>query len=318
MKISVIVPVYNAGDFLDRCIESVLAQSESDWELVAVDDGSKDNSLSILNGYAAKDARIRVFHKENGGAGSARNLGLEMARGEYIVFLDCDDVLEPHYLKELAGKSADVVMIDVQRIDPDGRPISEKMSVYRNLSKDDILRGQMTGKILWGGVRKAVRRELIEKNNIRYSHHTVGEEALYSFLVLFFAESVDFIDSDVYTYFVREDSLSHRALDDPWGDVAVSLSDVVKDLSVYEKYAATLNAFHVTAAVVSLDKIAGNHDRAEYRALSKERIRRMKERIDAPYGIDFAHMDIKAKLMYPLLKSNLTGLFYLVSRLRRA
>ena len=90
-KISVIVPVYNVEMFLRRCIDSILAQTFTDFELLLIDDGSKDKSGEICDEYATKDVRIRVFHKQNGGVSSARNVGLNHAIGEYICFCDADD-----------------------------------------------------------------------------------------------------------------------------------------------------------------------------------------------------------------------------------
>ena len=95
-KISVIVPVYNTGQYLPRCIDSILSQTFTDFELLLIDDGSTDNSGMICDEYAAKDSRIRVFHKENGGVSSARNFGLAQASGEYIGWVDSDDWIEPN------------------------------------------------------------------------------------------------------------------------------------------------------------------------------------------------------------------------------
>lgn len=92
-QISVIVPVYNTEKYLHRCIDSILAQTFTDFELLLVDDGSTDSSGEICNEYAAKDSRVRVFHKANGGVSSARNLGLDNAKGEWITFVDSDDEL---------------------------------------------------------------------------------------------------------------------------------------------------------------------------------------------------------------------------------
>ena len=107
--ISVIVPVYQAESLLPQCVESVLSQTFSDWELLLVDDGSRDGSPALCDSYAAREPRIRVFHKPNGGVSSARNLGLEQAAGQCIAFLDADDAFEPAaletlwYLREKAG-----------------------------------------------------------------------------------------------------------------------------------------------------------------------------------------------------------------------
>lgn len=98
-KVSVIVPVYNAGKYLHRCIGSIMAQTYTDFELLLVDDGSTDGSGKICDEYAQKDSRIRVFHKENGGAASARNVGLDNACGEWIAYIDGDDWTAPTFLK---------------------------------------------------------------------------------------------------------------------------------------------------------------------------------------------------------------------------
>lgn len=90
-KFSIIVPVYNVEKYIDECIESVIKQTYKDWELILVDDGSKDSSLEKCRSYAEKDSRIRVFSQQNGGASKARNNGLEKSCGEYILFLDSDD-----------------------------------------------------------------------------------------------------------------------------------------------------------------------------------------------------------------------------------
>ena len=87
-KVSIIVPVYNAEKYLHRCVDSILAQTFTDWELLLIDDGSPDRSGEICDGYAMKDARIRVIHKENGGVSSARNVGLDATKGKWVVFVD--------------------------------------------------------------------------------------------------------------------------------------------------------------------------------------------------------------------------------------
>ena len=101
VKISIIVPVYKVEQYLSKCIESILAQTFQNWELLLIDDGSPDNSGKICDEYALKDSRIRVFHKENGGVSSARNLGIDNARGEWITFIDSDDYIQPGFLEGL-------------------------------------------------------------------------------------------------------------------------------------------------------------------------------------------------------------------------
>ena len=100
MLVSVIVPVYKAEKWLHRCVDSILAQTMTDFELLLIDDGSPDKSGEICDEYAAKDNHIRVFHKENGGGSSVRNLGLDNAQGEWISFIDADDWVEKDYCLE--------------------------------------------------------------------------------------------------------------------------------------------------------------------------------------------------------------------------
>ena len=110
-KISVIVPVYNTEKYLDRCIQSILAQTYTDFELLLVDDGSTDSSGAICDKYAEQDSRVRVFHKENGGVSSARNQGLDNAKGEWITFVDSDDWVDREFFNILSKSSKPDILI---------------------------------------------------------------------------------------------------------------------------------------------------------------------------------------------------------------
>ena len=99
--ISVIIPVYNKENYIQNCLNSVLAQSYSNLEIVLINDGSKDNSGEILDEYADKDERVKVFHIENGGVYAARNFGLEKSTGDYVTFIDADDTIELSYIETL-------------------------------------------------------------------------------------------------------------------------------------------------------------------------------------------------------------------------
>lgn len=113
-KISVIVPVYNVEQYLAACVQSVLAQTYRDFELILVDDGSPDRCGALCDGYALQDGRVRVVHKKNGGLSSARNAGLDVMQGQYVTFVDSDDVVHPQYLEILLSllqkEDADISM----------------------------------------------------------------------------------------------------------------------------------------------------------------------------------------------------------------
>ena len=319
MKISAIVPVYNTEKLVGRCIDCVIAQTYPDWELILVDDGSTDGSLSVLKEYETKDSRIKVIHQENAGPGLARNKGIENASGDYIVFIDSDDVIKTDYFEKLSHETADVVFIDINQVDEDFHvQRNEHMSDCQSRSKDDLLRSQMTGKISWGGVRKAVKHSLLLKNKIGFTEHKVGEEAIYTFLLMHYAKSFSFIKGVVYEYVTRAGSQSDTKDDDPWGGAAAALKEKAMQLGLYEQYADTVNAFIATAAIVSLDKMTGKYTGTEYRQKAKERVQRYHREVDKNYPIDTKHMDTKAKLMYPFLKTGLIMPIRIASCMKRA
>ena len=124
--LSIIVPVYNTENYLKKCIDSILAQTYTDFELILVDDGSNDQSSSICDGYASKDIRVRVIHKANGGVSSARNAGLDICQGEYVMFVDSDDWIESNFISSffLEGMDqADVIIGGYTELRTDGKMI---------------------------------------------------------------------------------------------------------------------------------------------------------------------------------------------------
>ena len=127
--VSVIVPVYNSKAYLERCVDAILTQTYSDLEVVLVDDGSSDNSLEICREYEKKDSRIKIFHKENGGSSSARNVGIKEATGEYICFCDSDDYYEKDIIENLMkvfDENSDAVIAQCMAVcrDEDGTLVS--------------------------------------------------------------------------------------------------------------------------------------------------------------------------------------------------
>lgn len=132
-KISIIVPVYNTEKYISNCIESILKQKEKDFELLLIDDGSKDQSGRICDTYATKDDRIKVIHKKNGGVSSARNLGIDHAKGEMIFFIDSDDTVGPDYLKNLE-------IIDDEDFVQSGVKILENDYLKPIMTHEDILK----------------------------------------------------------------------------------------------------------------------------------------------------------------------------------
>lgn len=141
VSVSVIIPVYNPGERLVPCLESVLAQTVRDWELLLVDDGSTDGSGVVCDTYAARDSRIRVLHLPNGGPGAARNRGMQEARGAWIAFIDADDTVSQDYLSLLLGadsREGDLVITGMLDEFADGRPARSRYAFPEDLAAKDI------------------------------------------------------------------------------------------------------------------------------------------------------------------------------------
>ena len=124
-KVSILVPIYNVEKYLSRCIESVLSQDFRDYELILVDDGSPDRCPQICDEYAKKDSRIKVIHKKNGGLSDARNIGLDIATGEYVMFIDSDDFVDIDMMESMMNNmidnNVDLVVCNIKYVIIEGR-----------------------------------------------------------------------------------------------------------------------------------------------------------------------------------------------------
>lgn len=169
-KISVIIPVYNAGSFLQRCVDSLLAQTLQDFEIILVNDGSTDNSGKLCEQYALSDSRIKVYHQPNSGVAMARQKGVDAACGCYSIHVDPDDWVEPAMLDELYSKAvecdADMVICDFM-VDFSDHSYRASQKVGR-CDAEDCLDRMMYGKIHGSLCNKLIRTELYAKYDIRF------------------------------------------------------------------------------------------------------------------------------------------------------
>ena len=142
--VSIITPLYNSERFVGQTIESVMAQTYPEWEMIIVNDGSTDKGADVVSCYAAKDKRIRLLEQENGGCASARNHGLSEAKGRYYCFLDSDDYWDPEFLEEqlrfMTEKRAAIVTCSVRRVDENGKAILSPQIVPERMTYFDILK----------------------------------------------------------------------------------------------------------------------------------------------------------------------------------
>lgn len=213
--ISIIIPVYNAEKYLHQCLDSVVAQTYTNWECLLIDDGSKDSSGVICDEYAAKDSRFRVFHKENGGVSSARNLGIKNIKGDWVIFYDSDDYIPENaiisfvpYLADskidsLAGNYINV-RSDLSKFESNTVSKSTLYSVSDALKLFFIYPLNGFQGYLWNRI---FRRAIIDENNLLFNENiSYKEDGL--FLVQFIVASglnIVFIPDIVYFYYDRAD-----------------------------------------------------------------------------------------------------------------
>lgn len=205
--ISIIIPIYNRENNLPQCIESILLQTYNDWELILVDDGSTDKSLEICKFYEKSDNRIRVIHKKNAGVSSARNAGLDSAKGKWIMFVDSDDFVSTNCLEELAkGKEYDLSFIGINRYNLD-KNIERKMFSFNksiiDFSKKDCSKLFIQYDLLaigypWG---KLFKKSIIDSNSIRFNEQlNIHEDHLFYFDYLIHSKSAYLSDVQGYYY----------------------------------------------------------------------------------------------------------------------
>lgn len=201
MKISIIIPVYNKAEYIEKCVASCLAQTFADFEIIAVDDGSKDNDGQLLDAMALEDHRLRVIHTANGGVTAARKVGWEQAQGECVSFVDADDELLPDALQRLHGAMAESGADEVigTYVNQYGRLFSthRKGWVGHDLLLKEILANSSRFCVLWGVLFK---RELLAGCLDTPRVIRTGEDRLMQVMVLMREPRVYFMDEPVYYY----------------------------------------------------------------------------------------------------------------------
>ena len=211
--LSVIVPVYCvSSDLLRKCIESILAQEYEDIELILVDDGSPDGSGEICDMYASRDKRVIVFHKENDGVSSARNLGIEKARGEHIAFVDADDYVGADYFSAMMSFFTDDCDMVVSGYTLDYGTYIEPMSTLTqcSLSRKEVVQWMLQEDyIRWGPVAKVYKRHLLQTVRFQTSL-TMGEDLVFNLEILRKCDKAVYVPMLGYFYYQRLDSAVHE------------------------------------------------------------------------------------------------------------
>lgn len=205
-KITVIIPVYNVENYLERCLKSILYNTYTNLEIICVNDGSTDNSKKILEDYSQRDKRVIVINKKNNGISSARNAGIKIATGEYIAFVDSDDWIHEKYFEYLIRgiDTADLVICNYIRSYKSGSVETDDAYRVQSISPIDVLKNKELKSYVWG---KLFRHQLVDE--IRFSESEKLEDSIYNMDVLLNNKNlkINHVDIPLYYYFVRAGSL---------------------------------------------------------------------------------------------------------------
>ncbi len=211
--VSVIVPVYNAESYLKRCVESLLAQTYKNFEVILVDDGSTDNSFELCNDYSKTFDNVIAVHKENGGVSETRNFGLSLAKGTYISFVDSDDCVDERMLEvcisAINKNSADMVGFDWQGFSGEAVPIAISKDKIKFLTQKKILPYFLINNHLYCAVRYFYKKEILENNAISFDKNIrSGEDQLFIYKYIAHCKIVNIVSYNGYFYFKNMSSAS--------------------------------------------------------------------------------------------------------------
>lgn len=221
--ISIVVPIYNVEKYICQCVDSIIAQSYADIEIILVDDGSVDKCPKICDDYALKDSRIKVIHKENGGLISARKAGVNASNGEYVTFVDGDDFVHQNMYecvaKSIAEHNPDVVVCDFYYNYYDKKDVSEQICTEEFYDKVKLV-NEIYPKMLFDGNyysfgiapncwSKVFKKDLLVKHLMKVDDRTkMGEDASFTYPILLDANSVSYVNKPLYYYRILPQSMS--------------------------------------------------------------------------------------------------------------
>lgn len=224
-SISVILPVYNAEDYVSSCINSVLSQSFGDFELIIVDDGSTDNSLKICRGFESRNSRIRVIHQDNMGVSMARNNAIEHSIGDYLTFIDADDTYTQEFLYKLHSaitkENSDICICDSYAISADGEKsietfdtLGEGITLYKKDIKPEILLE------IAGAVWRCMYKSSLIKNKLRFKEGLkIAEDRIFNIQAMGRSDKITYLKEPLYNRMILEGSTVHRFHKDYWSTI---------------------------------------------------------------------------------------------------
>ena len=249
-KVSIIIPVHNASKYLKKCLDSLIGQDYENIEIIAVENGSNDNSLDILNEYKDK---IRIEVLEKGNLGNARNRGIEVSSGEYLCFVDSDDFVEKKFVSEVLNnfKDSDMCICNYTEIHEEkNEKIIRKDYEFESLNTKDII--ENLDRFNYGPVNKIYRKEIIDKYNIRFPNDIKYEDIPFVINYIYHCRKINKVDKELYYYVVHKES-EQTTVDERIFDILKSIekcekivgSDLILNLKVKTLTTFAIKSRHI-------------------------------------------------------------------------
>lgn len=295
--ISVIVPVYNSEKYIKKCVESIQGQSYVDFELILINDGSTDDSFALCKQLAESDARIVVLDRPNGGASAARNTGLDVAKGEYVVFVDCDDYVSPDYLRNLylAAKHGDFDIVQcnsqsTNRIETNIKTVSYDEQDIFEITKAQALNRRLYKVSVWGKIYKK-----FIFSTFHFQEGTIYEDDASYYIFVDRANKIGILNETLYFYYMSQNSIMRNDKKDKstaFIDIYRGRINYFAECNNEELLDGTYDRFCLVLMLTySNSLINGNnkHDRQEFLNLYRKYY---------PVVIKSAFVDFKDKLMF--------------------
>ena len=319
--ISVIVPVYNSEDSIKRCIESVLRQSYSDWELILIDDGSQDHSLKICKEYASNDERIKCISKENGGASSARNKGLEQSSGEYVAFLDSDDTMEYDMLEDLLHDiiktNADISICGMKRINGDYiTHQTEDANIFDgNKEVADFINRYYVKWLVSSPGGRLYKRRIISENRFDTSY-VIAEDLKFNLQYYSKINKISIISEALYCYYNNDCSLTNTYHKEDY-ECIKNTNRMAKAILLRRGFGEETNIDNINYKLFEYSRycIIENNGIAD-RAEQKKYVENIVNDIDLCIALDkLPKLSFSKSIYFQLLRAKKIGLIYLITKL---
>ena len=308
--ISIIVPIYNSESTLRCCLDSVINQSFSDWELLLIDDGSSDKSGEICDEYAAVDQRIQVFHKANGGVSSARNIGLDYAKGEWVTFVDADDFIREFYLVHLLEHSQKQVDLVISYAEiHNGNDIQKELYPSKLVDETNFESMFVENDMHWhtSPWSKLYKRCIIEEFHLRFSEGMhIGEDAVFLYTYILCSNKIYISDDTDYCYFAYTS-----------GSLTKRINSLTSEVFAYNQIREIVESMILKKviknpiALRNLNWLIASYQRRILNALYHRKIQKQKrlsilKGSNWDYYVKYIHADsLKEQILIILLKAHL-------------